>query len=88
VPALCAARMEQQIVKVPKNQVVVTLGRPQATVASRGDLEQDIAINQQGENLAPRKAVLPTEPFDRLRCRVALILLSTPDVAVVAATVS
>ena len=69
VPAFRAARVEQKIVKVPKNEVVVTLGRSEAAVASGVDLEKDLAIHQQGEKLDPRKTVLPTEPFDLLRCR-------------------
>ena len=58
VPALRAARVEQKIVKVPKNEVVVTLGRAQAAVVGGIDLEKDLAIHQQGEKLDPRKAVL------------------------------
>src|ERR1700686_3138730 len=64
--AFRAARVEQKIVKVPKNQVVVTLGRPEVTVASDVDLEKDLAIHQQGEKLDPRKTILPTELFDLL----------------------
>src|SRR5262249_51988402 len=59
VSAFRAARVEQEIVKVPENEVVVALGRPQPTVASRVDAEQDLAIHQQGEELNPGKAVLP-----------------------------
>ena len=69
MPAFRAARVKKKIVKVPKNEVVVTLGRSEATVASSLDLEKDLAINQQGEKLNPRKTVLPTELFDLLRCR-------------------
>ena len=67
VSAFRAARVEQKIVKVPKNEVVVTLGRSETTAASGVDLEKDLAIHQQGEKLDPRKTVLPTEPFDLLR---------------------
>ena len=69
VPAFRAARVEQKIVKVPKNEVVVTLGRSEATVAGGVDLEKDLAIHQQGEKLDPRKTVLPAELFDLLRRR-------------------
>ena len=61
--------MEQEIVKVPQNEAVVALARSQAAVASRVDLEHDLAIHQQGEKLESRKTVQPTEPFDLLRCR-------------------
>ena len=67
VPALRAARVEQKIVKVPKNEVVVALGRPEAAVAGSIDLEKDLAIHQQREKLDAREIVLPTEPFDLLR---------------------
>jgi hypothetical protein len=69
VPALRAARVEQEIVKVPEQEVVVALGCSQPTVASRLDLEQDLAIHQQGEKLDPRKTVQPTELLDLSRCR-------------------
>jgi hypothetical protein len=59
--------VEQKIVKVPKDEIVVTLGRSEATLASGVDLEKDLAIHQQGEKLDPRKAVLPAELFDLLR---------------------
>ena len=69
MPAFRAARVEQKIVKVPENEVVVALGRSEAAVAGGVDLEKDLAIHQQGEKLDPGKTVLPTEPFDLLRCR-------------------
>ncbi len=67
VSAFGAARVEQKIVKVPKNEVVVALRRPQAVAASGVDLEKDLAIQQQSEKLDPRKTVLPTQLFDLLR---------------------
>ena len=65
--AFRAARVEQEIVKIPENEVVVALGRPQAAVAGVVDLEQDLAIHEQGEQLEPGKTILPSEPSDRLR---------------------
>ena len=62
VPTLRAARVEQQIVKVPKYEVVVALGRSPAAVAGI-DLEQDAAVQQQREELAPRKIFLPAQPL-------------------------
>ena len=67
MPALRASRVKQKIVKVPKNEVLVTLGRSETTAAGGVDLEQNLAIHQQGEKLDPRKAVLSTELFDLLR---------------------
>ena len=66
VPALRAARVEQQIVKVPKDEVVVALARSQAAVAGI-DLEQDAAVQQQREQLEPRKIFLRAQPPDLLR---------------------
>ena len=40
---------------------------PQVAVAGGIDLEQDLAIHQQGEKLDPGKAILPAEPSDLLR---------------------
>src|SRR5580704_7917010 len=69
VPAFRAARVEQKIVKVPKDEVMVTLGRSKATFAGNVDLENDLAIHQQCEKLDPRKTLLPTELVDLLRSR-------------------
>ena len=69
VPALRAARVEQEIVKVPQNEAVVALANSQAIIPRRVDLENDPAIHQQGEQFVPRKIVLLTELLHRLRCR-------------------
>ena len=69
VSAFCTAGVEQKVVKVPKNEVVVTLRRSETAVAGGLDLEKDLAIHQQGEKLDSRKTVLPPELFDLLRCR-------------------
>ena len=53
--------------KIPKNEVVVALGRSQAVAAGSVELEKDLAIHQQCEKFDPRKAVLPPEFFDLLR---------------------
>src|SRR5580704_7005616 len=66
--AFRAARVEQKIVEVPKNEAVVTLGWPLATIVGSIDREKDLAIHQQGEKLDTRKAVLSTELFNRLWC--------------------
>ena len=69
MPALGAARVEQKIVKVPKNEVIVALGRSEAIVAGSAGLEKDLAVDEQGEKLDPRKTGLPAELSDLLRCR-------------------
>ena len=67
MPARRAARVEQQIVKVPENEVGVALGGSQVAVVGGIDPEQDLAIHQQGEKLDPGKAVLPAQSPDALR---------------------
>src|SRR5689334_13701241 len=69
VPAFRAARVEQKIVKIPKNEIVIALGRPKAAAASSVDLAKDLAIEKQGEKLDPWKILLPTQLFDLLRRR-------------------
>ena len=59
--------MEQQIVKVPENEVSVALGGSQVAVFGGIDPEEDLAIRQQGEKLDPGKAVLPAQSPDALR---------------------
>ena len=69
LPAFRAVGMEQKIVKVPENEVVVAFRRPKAVAAGRVDFEKNLAVHQQGKKLKPRKAVLPPQPADFLRCR-------------------
>src|SRR5215472_10381532 len=69
VPAFGASSMEQKIVKFPEHQIVVALRRSQSAVARAVELEQDLAVDQQGKEFEPRKTLLPTEPPDRLRGR-------------------
>jgi hypothetical protein len=61
--------VEQKIVKIPKNEIAIALGRSKAAAASSVDLEKDLAIEEQGEKLEPRKIVLPAQLFDVLRRR-------------------
>jgi len=57
VSAFRAACMEQEIVEVPEHEVVVALGRSEAAAARGVDLEEDLAIHQQGEKLDSGKVV-------------------------------
>ncbi len=69
MPALCAARVKQQIVEVPKNKIVITLGSTETGIFVRGIyLEKDLAIHQQSEKFESGKVVLPAEAFDLPRC--------------------
>ena len=61
-----AARVEQQIVKVPKHEVMIALDGSEVAVAGGIDLEKDLAIRQQGEELNPG-TILPAELSDLLR---------------------
>ena len=65
VPAFRAARVEQKIVKVPKNEVVVALGRRRPLSRSGVDLEKDLAIER-----AAREARLPGKPSCRRSCLI------------------
>jgi hypothetical protein len=69
VAALGAARVEKKIVKVPENEVGVTLGRSETVVDSSLNVEKDPAINQQSQKLNPENTVLPTKLLDLVRCR-------------------
>ena len=60
--------MEKKIVKVPKNEIVVALGRSEAYCRCGARLEKDFAINQQGKKLNPGKMV-GAQPSDLLWCR-------------------
>ena len=53
MPALRAARVENEIVKVPENKIAVAFGRPKALVPGRANLEKDVAVDKQAENLEP-----------------------------------
>jgi hypothetical protein len=69
VAALGAARVEKKIVKVPENEVGVTLRRSKAVVGSTLNLEKHPAINQQRQEFNAGKTVLPTKLFDLARRR-------------------
>src|ERR1700677_617334 len=50
--------------KVPKYEAVITLGRSKPSFFGSPDLEEDSAIEEQGEKLNPRKTFLLTQLFD------------------------
>ena len=56
MPALRAARVKQQIVEIPEHEVVVAFVRAQAVSACGIELEQDLAVQQQREQLEVREA--------------------------------
>src|ERR1700722_19013921 len=62
-----AVGVEQEIVKIPKNEAGVTLGRSYPVAAGSIETEQNLTIHQQCEEFDPRKAVLPPEFFELLR---------------------
>ena len=61
MPAFGAAGVKQQVVKIPENQAAVALGWPQAVAARRLDPEENLAIQQQGEQFDSRKTIIPAE---------------------------
>jgi hypothetical protein len=69
VPTFRAARVEEEVVKVPKNEAVIAFAQSKLTFAGSADLEEDLAIEEQGEKLDSWKTLLPTQPFDLLRGR-------------------
>jgi hypothetical protein len=59
-----AARVEQQVVKIPEHEVVVALDRPQVAIEGSIDLEKDLAIHQQGEKPDSGKSFLAPQLSD------------------------
>ena len=49
--------MEQEIVEIPENKVGIAFHRPQIAVVGGIDLEQDLAVHQQGEQLRSRESL-------------------------------
>ena len=67
MPAFGRARVEQEIVKVPQHEVVVSF-RPAQIARPRGiDAEQDAAVGEQREQRVADAALCPAERLDRLR---------------------
>ncbi len=64
MPTFRAVRMEQEVVEVPKSEVVVALSLSEPAVVTRAHFEKDLAVHQQSEKFDTRKIVLSTEPFD------------------------
>src|SRR5450631_2732156 len=67
--AFGAARMKQQVVEIPQHQVLVAFAGATAVIAWLADLEQDLAEQQEGEQLGPGKALETPELGHRLRGR-------------------
>ena len=55
LPSLRAARVEYKVVKVPEDEIITALGRSKILDVLAFDLEEDIAIQQQGEQFDTRK---------------------------------
>ena len=66
LPAFGRAGVKQQVVEVPDHELVVAFGR-RAGRRCLADLEQDIAVEQQAEQLKSGKAGLPPQLADLLR---------------------
>ena len=66
LPPFGRAGVKQQIMEIPDHQLLVALGRTQA-VAVLADPEQDIAVEQQADELESGKPGLPAQRADLLR---------------------
>src|SRR5690348_15132098 len=58
LPAFGRAGVEDEIVKVPEHEIVVTLLRAQAIAGYGIERQQDLAIGEQGEKLEPGETAL------------------------------
>src|SRR5206468_11022329 len=58
--------VKKEIVKIPKDKIVVTLGRAEP-VAGSFQFEKYLAIYQQRKKLNPGKGILAAQPFALLR---------------------
>ena len=65
--AFGAARMEQEIVKIPKHEIIVALVAAQPLAVSGCDLEENLALKEQSEERIAREVRLPAQRFDLLR---------------------
>ena len=69
LPAFGRVGVKQKIMKVPEHEVVVALGRAEPMRAFHLDPEQDLAIDQQRQQLHAGETVLAPQPADFLRGR-------------------
>src|SRR5580704_12995323 len=67
VPAFGTARMENEVVKIPKNEIVVALGRAKTLVAGCADLEKNVGVDEEAESFGPREPGLQAQVSDLLR---------------------
>ena len=69
MPSFGAARVEQQIVEVPEDEIIVAFGHPQVIATGSIDLEEYLAVDEKSEELDARETGGPSELLDLLRCR-------------------
>ena len=69
MPTLRAPRVKHQIVEIPENEIAVAFIHPQAFSVFRIELEQDLAVQQQFEQIEGEGGRVPVEPADLLRPR-------------------
>ena len=67
MPAFGRARVEQEIVKVPQHEVVVSLRRAQIARTRGIDAEQDAAVDEEREQRVADASLCAAERLDRLR---------------------
>src|SRR5207248_491102 len=69
LPALGAPRVKHEIVEIPENEIAVALIHPKAVAAFRIELEQELAIQQQFEQIEIEEGRVAAKPADLVRPR-------------------
>src|ERR1700704_2230935 len=67
LPAFGAPRVKHEIVEIPENEIAVAFIHPKAVAVLRIELEQDLAIQQQFEQIEVEGGRMAAKPADLLR---------------------
>src|SRR6478672_10087935 len=67
--ALRAPRVKHEIMEIPENEIAVAFIHPKAVAAFRIELEQELAIQQQFEQIEVEGGSVAAKPADLLRPR-------------------
>src|SRR4051812_25277577 len=67
--ALGAPRMKQKIMEIPENKIAVAFIHSKAVAAFRIELEQELAVQQQFEQIEVEGGRVAAKPADLLRLR-------------------
>src|SRR5437879_7393743 len=69
LPALGAPGVKHEIVEIPENEIAVAFIHPKAVAAFRIELEQELAIQQQFEQIEVEGGRVAAKPADLVRPR-------------------